>query len=702
MRPDDVVDQGLATPPDTEADADELEFDFALDEPALAAGAVPRQGERRLFDFGADEPWEPPANAPVAALPPWMQPAAPAAVQVAELAELEPPTAVDAPEPVEVLAALEAVYESVEPVEPVVESTLAAGAVPEARRAEVDDRPRGRRRRAEPEDVPALVVPLLLLPLQPAEPAAETPAVEAPAVELPAGEAPAVEMPAVPKPVVPKPVVPKPVVGAPVRPGKVAIPAPAGPVSVPVSVAAKSVPVPVAAPEQTVHSNVAPAVLDQVSGHAPTAPREPAPAPAVPTLVALTVPPAAPPKAPPKMFEPFVQPTGRAARKADKAAAIEPVEPPADAPVDAVVEPVVEPVPELAAEAPAPKSARIGRRTKRPAPEPVAELMSEAEPETEPEPEPAPARDRRQERRKPPAPPKVTRQRRRTSPLLRFAPAAVFGMVAALGGSMLFDGGAGADAEIVTDAPAAAARDWVLTNLDLAMTVLAPKATARDLTARGHESDRVVGYDESSGSKVDSTCCSFLIVTGTSKSDAAKGLPSSVKKAYDRSRATAAFGSDGRYAEVRQILNLAPSQVAASVESDRKILAAAGRELASNDRIELSDDAEEILVKGGVDPRVAVAVVSVTGAHKLEISAFPEGPGEASTGAWRRSVMITRIDGQGVAPGSDAVKAVQDLLDAQKSPYRPDATSVTKDGDVTTLTITFRAPSPLGLLASAN
>ena len=77
----------------------------------------------------------------------------------------------------------------------------------------------------------------------------------------------------------------------------------------------------------------------------------------------------------------------------------------------------------------------------------------------------------------------------------------------------------------------------------------------------------------------------------------------------DRSRATASFTAGGRHAEVRQVLDLPAREVAASVASDRRILAAAGRELADNDRLKLSDKAKATLVEGGVDPRVAVANV---------------------------------------------------------------------------------------------
>lgn len=293
----------------------------------------------------------------------------------------------------------------------------------------------------------------------------------------------------------------------------------------------------------------------------------------------------------------------------------------------------------------------------------------------------------------------TTEPRRRRRSLRIGAPSVVLGLLATVGGIGLFD-----RAPVTAPLAAAAvqARDWILANVDLSISVLAPQTTARDLTAHGLEDDRVVGYGDGPSQKIDASCCSFLVVSGDSAEKAVAALPRDVRKAYDRSRPAAVFDADGHHAEVRQILDLAPGKVAGAVASDRRILAAAGRELADNDRLKLGDRARAGLIGGDVDPRLTVAVASVTGAHTLTVSEFPQGPGEAGTGAWRRSVAITKIDGRSFLPDSLRVKKVQELLAAQKAPNRPAATTVTRDGNVGTLTITFRAPSPLGLSASMN
>jgi hypothetical protein len=590
-RPDEVVGPGPAAP----AESDDLEFDFAQAEDEQSSVAtVPRQGERKLFDFGADEPWEPPANGPTAALPPWMLP------RPADPAQAEPVVA--EPVVVERVQAEPVVAEPV-PAEP---PTVEAGPEPVGSESFVPAQAMGprRRRRPEPVDVPPLVVPMLLVGS-----AVETSVVE-PVPALPACPAPAVLD----------------------RIVDACVPAP----------------VPAALPV------VAPAIVT------PT-----------PRSTIAPIPLATPPKAPPKTsFEPFSPLKAAAQRSAQRSAQTSAVTPPT-APAR---EPVREPV-------------RAGVGAPRPAPvAPARPVVAAGAVGTQEPPG----------RRLPPDP--AVRRLGRTA--RRFAPAVVVGMLGALGLSALLDGGS--EATAAPDAAAVQARDWVLANLDQSMTVLAPKATARDLTTHGHAPDRVVAYGDAPSDSTDPACCSFLVVTGTSAPKAAAALPASVRKAYDRSRPTAAFDVGGRHAEVRQILDLAPGDVAASVASDRRILAAAGRELAGSAKLKLSDHARSALVNGNVDPRVAVAVVSVTGAHTLTVSDFPAGPGEADTGAWRRAVVITKIDGRSVVPGSSTVKDVQALLAGQKAPYRPAATTVTRHGDVGTLTITFRAPSPLGLVASAH
>jgi hypothetical protein len=274
--------------------------------------------------------------------------------------------------------------------------------------------------------------------------------------------------------------------------------------------------------------------------------------------------------------------------------------------------------------------------------------------------------------------------------------------------------GGGAGAYVLTSSPglppvgdgsaAAQARDWVLANVGVSATILAPAASVVDLTDHGIDPTRLVGFhDGASDPSLAKDCCTFLVVTSPAGAKPTQGLPASVKSRYERSRVVASYEKGGQAAEVRHILDVdSAAEASDAVDSDRSILAAAGRQLARNDRLRVSDAARRLLEAGDVDPRLQMALIDLTARHVLSVADFPALPGDGGTGTPRRTVALDAIDGDAIAPGGALVNEIREFLAVQKAPYRADLVRTGELGGATVLRVSFNAPTPLGLLASTR
>jgi hypothetical protein len=266
---------------------------------------------------------------------------------------------------------------------------------------------------------------------------------------------------------------------------------------------------------------------------------------------------------------------------------------------------------------------------------------------------------------------------------------------AALGGL-----GARASADGVASATAGV-RDWVLANLDEATALLVPHAVAEDLIRHGHRSGRLIVYG-GDASLADWRCCRFLITVGRIGVAPGQTLPSQLQPAADRSRLLAVFESSTRRAEIREIFAADPKAARAAIAADAEARRSAAADLAENRRLNLDPAARVALLAGEVDARVLIALSGVTGKHTLAVAGFPVQLGDATTGMPRRAVDITSIDGHPIDPRDAATKDVERFLISQVPPFRPDAMPIVRDGAVRVLTIAFRAPSPIGLLAPGS
>jgi hypothetical protein len=256
-----------------------------------------------------------------------------------------------------------------------------------------------------------------------------------------------------------------------------------------------------------------------------------------------------------------------------------------------------------------------------------------------------------------------------------------------------------------------AANEWVVNNVGSTASVLAPAAVTKALIKDGFDSARVIPYsDGASGSTgsvatPDWKCCNVLFATTpVGDSSVRDGLPVALRPAYDQSRALASFTENGRTTEIRQVLNGTRADIAASLDSEHRVLVNAGKEVLANKKLHLSAAATREVKDGQVDSRVLLAIVGIAARHDVSVLDFPIGDAEQAVDGLAREVRIDKLDGKPLAAGSAAVSDADAFLGMQVDPYKP-ATMQLSDPDGSgsvLLDIRYDAPGPLGLITPGS
>lgn len=116
-----------------------------------------------------------------------------------------------------------------------------------------------------------------------------------------------------------------------------------------------------------------------------------------------------------------------------------------------------------------------------------------------------------------------------------------------------------------------------------------------------------------------------------------------------------------------------------STDFDRTYLdpterAAAGRQLATNSRLQASEPVRAALRAGRVDLRVMTVLAALCAEHEITVAATGNSPAERGTGLPDRTVVITAVD------GGRSSRPLLDWLQAQRAPFAPASTRSTPDG----------------------
>lgn len=136
-----------------------------------------------------------------------------------------------------------------------------------------------------------------------------------------------------------------------------------------------------------------------------------------------------------------------------------------------------------------------------------------------------------------------------------------------------------------------------------------------------------------------------------------------------------------------------PTGAAASTDtgSPRSTATAASaealRELEANPRIDVSQQARQVLGSRPVDLRLATLLVQLASQQRLSVSEVPVAASGAADDPVR-GVVLDRLDGQPVATAPEAVAALQRQLTAQDPAYRAQATvQQGQDGEASLLVV---------------
>lgn len=160
----------------------------------------------------------------------------------------------------------------------------------------------------------------------------------------------------------------------------------------------------------------------------------------------------------------------------------------------------------------------------------------------------------------------------------------------------------------------------------------------------------------------------------------------------------ASFGSGPARIDVRVVAPYGAAAYLAALASDVRARKAAGSSLAGNPHVRVGTAARDQLTSGQVDSRLLVALAGLASSQPLDIVGFGGPPGRAaSAGVPLRSAEITPVTQPAARAASLLV--MQAFLLAQRPPYRAsDVRLVPIAGHREALSVTFPAPSPLGLL----
>jgi hypothetical protein len=221
--------------------------------------------------------------------------------------------------------------------------------------------------------------------------------------------------------------------------------------------------------------------------------------------------------------------------------------------------------------------------------------------------------------------------------------------------------------------PLAAARDWVVDNLNDGDRVIVDDAIWVDLVESGLSPSLIAGYG-AVGAGPDWRSYDYIVSTPALR-DAPVGR--TLTSAVGGSLEIASVGDGAARVEVRRIADMSDgrgSTAERSTPSEARL--AAGRALAANPSIHGPASAVSQLRAGEVDGRLTTVLATLAGAHRLEIGAFLRLPGEDVEGTPVRTVELAAIDGRPIAAREPVVGEVVAFLGNQLPGFRPQQVSV--------------------------
>jgi hypothetical protein len=156
----------------------------------------------------------------------------------------------------------------------------------------------------------------------------------------------------------------------------------------------------------------------------------------------------------------------------------------------------------------------------------------------------------------------------------------------------------------------------------------------------------------------------------------------------------ASFGSGAERVDIRYVAPDGSAAFESRLATDRKNRVAAGEQLLTNQRVQVSASARQALLAGQVDPRLLVTLSALAHQVPLRLVAFDDPSPGASSGVPLRGAELGAA-----APAS--LPAMVAFLVAQQSQFAPAVARITKTANGQSVVIVrYDAPGPMGLEGS--
>ena len=243
------------------------------------------------------------------------------------------------------------------------------------------------------------------------------------------------------------------------------------------------------------------------------------------------------------------------------------------------------------------------------------------------------------------------------------------------------------------DGPVTAAQDWVRTNVPTGDRIVVDDALWVDLVRQGRNRDDVVWYykvdtDPAVAAKAPDGWRDYdWIVSTNSLRTFPDGFPI-VDQAMRSATTVATFGTGQDRVDVLRVDKRGTEVLAAQTTADRNARLSAGRALAANPALALSDRARQLLADGQVDGRLLGTIATALTSGPVSVTDFPGVAAEDIAGQPRR---------QATFAGSDRIEA---FYRDQLPLYRPGVVTTAPDGSVAVSYPPTSAPGVLGELTA--
>lgn len=251
------------------------------------------------------------------------------------------------------------------------------------------------------------------------------------------------------------------------------------------------------------------------------------------------------------------------------------------------------------------------------------------------------------------------------------------------------------------DAPMSQAQSWITDNVERDQRLLVDDAVWVDLVEAGFDREDVVWYykadtDAEVSDLAPNGWSDYDYVLVTQSIRRSVETAPTVGEALDNATQVAVFGSGEQQVDVFRVHAEGGETYADYAERDAAARTDAGRALADNPALTLTEDSRGALQDGGVDSRAVSVLAQVAGDHDLGVAGFPSVFGEQGQ-LPARTVVLDSIDGEAVdSPAGQATAA--EIAD-QVGAYEPDSVEVVDDQLVVRFGLAETGdllPAPLG------